>query len=182
MGIQMSKYHVNNIPVYAYINDHIEEVVEDAISYPLPNVRKWSEEVCKFIYENETDWVKAQRKVEHLRLQYSQRFELHPEVVAAGATGTGGGGGAGGGGSSASWRSLSGDLLAAEPGPLCKHYNMGMCKNNGDHVMKGYRHLHYCSFCAYARVELIRHSEKDCSRKKVRDEKRKQNTGSVKDF
>ena len=78
---------------------------------------------------------------------------------------------------------MSADIETASPAPLCRAYNYGTCSAKGDHTVRGYRHLHYCSHCSYSRVELVRHSENECDGRKQKDIKKKsQKANEKKDF
>lgn len=154
--IQMLKYHEGS--TRRAIQQHIEDVNEDAISYQWAGVRGWSEEVCTRIHENRLSWHDATR-IEYLRLKLSQVFR----------------GESGGAEVEGDAYKMEAEVAAAKAGPACRQYNFGSCFSNSDHVVNGYRHLHICSYCIYNKCAFLKHPERECKGKRFKTDRKKSN-------
>ena len=149
-----------------FMFQHLENVNEDAITYPFTDVRAWSEEVCFLIAESELTWDDHYR-IDLLRLKLSQNgpagreqknlrdpARRSPDVGALDPL-----------------TDFSPEVRAARPAAPCRLFNTTGCSQKTHHVTNGFRQLYVCSSCVYHKCSLLPHSEREC---KSKDFRRKQ--------
>ena len=145
-----------------FMNAHLENVLEDAMMYHWADVRKWSEEVCTRISKGTLRWTDTYI-IDRLQTQLSHKNLLSHTQTQGGATSD-----------RLDAFELSEVVRQAKPGPPCKHFQSGSCTHTTDHVQKGYRQLHVCSYCLANKCLLQPHSLKDCKTKKFNFQKKAQ--------
>ena len=153
-----------------YMLHHIENVNEDAITYPFSDVRAWSEDICVAIAEGDLTW-DDHYKIDISRLKLSQNGPAGRERGDHGLDRRDGDRRATNGGALDPHTDFSAELRAARPGPPCRQYNSGGCSHKSHHVSNGFRQLHICSSCVFHKCLLIPHPITDC---KSRDFKKRQ--------
>ena len=147
-----------------YMFHHLEQINEDAIAYPFPDVRAWSEDMCVAIAEGDLSW-DDQYTIDLARLRMSQNGPAGRSQGADRRDGSRRGGDAG---ALDPHHDFSQEVTTARPGPPCRMYNNGSCPNKQHHVSNGFRQLHVCSSCVYHKCLLIPHPERECKSKEYR--------------
>ena len=155
---QMLKEKALSVVEKRCISKHIVELNFEAMSYDWDGVRDWSEEVCYQIAEGNLQWENKYR-IDSLKGEIAHRSPV---------------GAAGSGDEGKNNYSMSAEVKAANHAPPCRQFNNGTCTFSRDHVVNGYRHLHICSTCIYAKCSFLDHPEKTCRVKLLRDKKRAQ--------
>ena len=145
-----------------FMNAHLERVLEDAMMYEWADVRKWSEEVCTRIAKATLQWADTYI-IDRLQTQLSHKNMLGQSHSSGGATP----------GRPEAYE-MSEAVRQAKPGPPCKFFQTGACTHTNDHVQKGYRQLHVCSYCLANKCLLQPHSSKDCKTKRFNSQKKGQ--------
>ena len=160
--IKAKDFSDDSIP---YMNSHLENVLEDAMMYEWSDVRKWSEEVCTRISKGTLRWADTYI-IDRLQTQLSHKNMLGQNNSAGGATA----------GRSDTYE-MSDAVRQAKPGPPCKYFQTGACTHPNDHIQKGYRQLHVCSYCLANKCLLQPHSMKECKTKKFNFQKSQAESG-----
>ena len=148
--------------VIPFMNTHLERVLEDAMMYEWPDVRKWSEEVCTRIAGGTLRWTDTYI-IDRLQTQLSHK-NLLGQARSSGGAALG----------RPDAYDMSEMVRQAKAAPPCKFFQIGSCTHTHDHVQNGYRQLHVCSYCLANKCLLQPHSAKECKTKKFNSQKKAQ--------
>ena len=157
--IKTKEFSDDTIP---FMNTHLENILEDSMMYEWTDVRKWSEEVCTRIAKGTLRWADTYI-IDRLQTQLSHKTLLNSSHASGGATF-----------GRADTYEMSESVRSAKPGPPCRYFQTGTCTHSGDHVQKGYRQLHICSYCLASKCLLQPHPQNDCKTKKFNSQKKSQ--------
>ena len=142
---------VKSREVWVDMNRHLEQVVNDARTYPWPSVRAWSEEVCAHVAEGKLAWSdqyetdRLQTRISHASPQQAAGLgDLKGSNILAEA---------------------SEAVRLARPAPPCRAYQSGSCPDYNHHVSNGFRALHICEFCLMNKCLYLLHPKRDCRSK-----------------
>ena len=157
--IKVKEFSDDSIP---HMNTHLERVLEGAMMYEWSDLQKWSEEVCTRVSKGTLRWADTYI-IDRLQTQLSHKNVLVQAQSSGGATSP-----------RMDSYEMSDLVSQAKPGPPCKCFQAGTCTHTNDHVQKGYRQLHVCSYCLANKCLLQPHSTKECKTKKFNSQKKAQ--------
>ena len=136
------------------MENHLEQLIYDARTYPWESVRSWSEEVCARVQEGSLSWCdyyeidRLQTRMAHANGQSIGQSSDKKEKPATNMA-----------------INLPQAVLSAKPAPPCRAYQMGTCRHPTHHVTNGFRQIHICEFCLTKKVQMLPHSQSQCKSK-----------------
>ena len=160
--MQLIKAKPPNDDSIPYMTDHLEKILEDSMTYTWEGVRQWSEEISTRVSLGRLKWSDVYI-IDRLQTQTSHKTFIDKTQKQTSASR-----------SDFSYE-MSDEIRRAKPGPPCKFYQNGNCNHSGDHVQKGYRQQHLCTYCLVNKCLLLQHSSKDCKTKKFNEQRKSQN-------
>lgn len=122
---------------------HLAELMEDATSFPFPNVRNYHGIVLSLMEQDDLTWSDTE-SIQKLRQQYAR--VANPAPAPSTPTGSSGCG-----------------------GKPCPDYQIGKCTLHGTHEHRGEKVDHVCAFCMAVKRRAFPHSERDCLTKAHRE-------------
>ena len=132
-----------------HLFSHLIQVLEDSIRYDWPvQIRNWSEELFTLEGQGTYHWGDTYQ-ADILRLELSKRDPLSmndPELTQH---------------RSRTRQELPGKAL--RNGPPCSNYNQGRCSVTGNHISKGVKYPHICSYCLHNISMYRHHPEHECN-------------------
>ena len=142
-----------------YMTDHLDKILEDAMTYSWEGVRHWSEEVFTRVSLGRWKWSDTY-VIDRLQSQLSHKTLLDKNQKNTSTP------------RFESGYQMSEELKKAKPGPPCKFFQTGSCSHSSDHVQNGYRQIHVCSYCLANKCTLLPHPSTDCKTKNFNDTKK----------